>query len=454
MSTTNPTTTRYVGVDVHKRLIHACIVDGKGKVLGSLQFHATPESISVFAKKCLTHAVLVVLKATSNGWAVADAFRPYVKEVVVSNPLATRAITKSKVKSDKVNARVLAHLLRWGYLPTVWQPDAQTQKLRQLTRRRAALVRQRTQLRNRIHSLLAMSFVETPPDLFSRKGVAWLREFLKKGCLKDEAVFMIESPLRLLQSLQEEIDRFEDLLARQAYADQKVRLLMTLPGFDVTVALGFLAAVGDINRFQSPHEVASYLGLVPSTRQSADKCYHGPITKQGNGQGRWLVIQAAQQMGRNPGPLGHFFRRLKRRKNHNIAVVATARKLAMIATLMLKNNEPYRYAIPRSTETKLARLRVRATGRKRKGGGRKGTKCTAKIPGGSRTIKSLDEIYAREGLPAREKEPAPGELAMLKRTGTAKFAESLKSEKIVPRRSSKTKASQQRTANSRELPRL
>ena len=157
-----------------------------------------------------------------------------------------------------------------------------------------------------------------------------------------------------MKQLQEQIDHFDQLLAQHAWQDQRVRLLMTLPGVDVTVAEAVLAALGDITRFTTPQQAASYLGLVPSTRQSAAKCYHGPITKQGNVQARWMLVQAAQQLGRHPGPLGNFFRRLKRRKNHNVAVVACARKLVIIAMHMLKNNEPYRYAQPATTETQTA----------------------------------------------------------------------------------------------------
>jgi hypothetical protein len=97
--------------------------------------------------------------------------------------------------------------------------------------------------------------------------------------------------------------------------------------------------------------------------------------------------------------LGNFFRKLMKKKCRNVAVVAGARKLAWIGWTMLHTNEPYRYAIPKSTETKLAKLRVKATGERRKGGAGKGVKAAAKLPGGSRTIKSIAEVCASEGLP-------------------------------------------------------
>ena len=146
-----------------------------------------------------------------------------------------------------------------------------------------------------------------------------------------------------------------------------------------------------------------------------------------------MLVQAAQHFNRQPGPLGHFFRRIKKRKCHNIAVVATARKLAMIAWRMLKSNEPYRYSVPRTTADKLAKLRVAATGKRRKGGPAKGVKATAKLPGGSRTIKPLDVIYHAEGLACRQTLP-PGELRYLEETGTMEFVQKIGQQQIIPRK--------------------
>lgn len=426
-------TTRFVGLDVHKREITACIVGSRGEVLQTKRFVLTRDRLKHFAEKTLEPTDQVALEATTNCWAVAERLQEHVARVVVSNPMVTKAIAQAKVKTDKVDAQVLAQLLRCDYLPSVWHPDADTQRMRQLTGRRATLVQQRTQMRNRIHSVLAMRLIETPSALFSKAGHAWLESLLESEQLDEEAVVMIRSDLMLLESLQGQIDHFDQLLVRRAWNDSRVKLLITLPGVDVTVAQAVLAALGDIDRFQSPEHAASYLGLVPSIKQSAAKCYHGAITKQGNVQARWMLIQAAQQLGRNPGPLGNFFRRLKRRKNHNVAVVAAARKLVVIAMHMLKNNEPYRYAQPRSTESKLARLRIRATGELRRGGTPKGEKAQAKLAGGSRTIKSLDRVYAEESLPSR-RELAEGEQKMLDAQHCREFVDHLATDQVVPRK--------------------
>ena len=221
-------------------------------------------------------------------------------------------------------------------------------------------------------------------------------------------------------------------MAKRGYANDHVKLLMTLPGADVATAEGLLAAWGDFTRFPDADHAASYIGLVPCTKQSAEHCYHGPITKRGNSHARWMLIEAAQHLDKHPGPLGHFFRRLMKKKGRNVAVVAAARKLATIAWLMLMRNEPYRYAIPRSTETKLAKLRVKATGQRRKSGTPKGAERQALLPGGGRTIKSLAAICQSEGLP-QPRELAAGEKRAIAAAGCEAFVAQVAASEVVPR---------------------
>ena len=420
---------RYVGLDVHKRVVEACIVDQSGKVVHRERFALNRRTLELFATKILRPTDHVAFEATTNCWAVADVLRPHVARVVVSNPMATKAIAMAKVKTDKVDAHVLAQLLRCDFLPAVWQPDQATRQLRELTGRRSTLVGQRTMMRNRIHSVLAMRLIEvTIKELFSAEGLAWLASLE----LDAQGRMLIDVDLRQLEFLQKEIATLDQELALRGHANDAVKLLMTLPGADVATAEAMLAAWGDFTRFADGDHAAAYLGLVPSTKQSADKCYHGPITKRGNCHARWMLIQAAQHLDKHPGPLGHFFRKLMKKKTRNVAVVAGARKLAWIGWMMLKSNEPYRYAIPKSTETKLAKLRVKATGQRRQGGAGKGVKALAKLPGGSRTVKSLAQVLASEGLP----EPRPlssGEQRTVAATDCKTYVDQSATPHVVPR---------------------
>ncbi len=430
---------RYVGIDLHKHLIVGHVVDAAGKVLDTFRYDSvTPASLEHIGKNRLTPEDHVVVEATTNCWAVVRLLEPYVARVVVSNPLITKAIAKAKVKTDKVDARVLSHLLRLDYLPEVWQPDLSTSRLRELTTRRARIVSQSTAVVNRIRGTLTQRLLDCPHLIRS----ACAREWIAAQKLDDDTRWLLESDLRLLDGLQVEKKALETQLAKHGYADPRVKLLMTLPGISQHSALALLAAIGDISRFPSADSLASYLGLVPSTRQSAEHCYHGPITKQGRTQTRWMLVQSAQTVGWHPGPLGYFFRRLKKRKPHNVAVVDVAHKLALLAWHLLTSGEPYRYALPRTTEIKLRDLRMQATGKARNRGPEPRGKPRTQAFKGCRVTKPLAVVYQNEGVPGASPAPA-GERRHLAESKLEAFAESLQQEQVVQRRSPKKLAADQ-----------
>ena len=146
---------RYVGLDVHKDVVQASFIDEQGRQLESHQLPCTKENLEAFARERRRATDYVALEATTNTWAVVALLRPHVGKITVRNPLRTRVIPAAKVKTDKVDAEVLAQPLRCDYLPSVWQPDEDTQKLRELSSHRAGLVADQTRLKNHVRSLLA-----------------------------------------------------------------------------------------------------------------------------------------------------------------------------------------------------------------------------------------------------------------------------------------------------------
>lgn len=421
---------KYIGLDVHKRIVVVCAVDASGKVLFRESFPMTREALLNFAKQHITPEDHVALEATTNCWAVVGVLAPLVARVVVSNPLATKAIAWARVKTDKVDSHTLAQLLRCDFLPSVWVPDAKTRELRSLTTLRAGLVAERTRLKNRIHAVLAERLM--PTEGVIQDGKIDL-SYLKTVPLDDVGRLTMDIHLRRLDAVGDDIKLLDLDLTKRGYSDERVKLLITIPGVHVTVAESILAALGDVHRFKDADHAASYLGLVPRTIASAEKSYNGPITKAGRSHTRWMLVQAAQHLANNPGPLGAFFKKIAKKKNRNIAVVAVARKLVVIAWHMLQNNEPYRYAQPVPTGKKLARLRLVATGKRRKPGVPKGTEAKPELVDGvhTRTIPSIDEVYKREGLPALKPLQSP-ERRALKQAGVLDHCDAIHEEHVVP----------------------
>ena len=220
---------------------------------------------------------------------------------------------------------------------------------------------------------------------------------------------MVECQLRLLELTEAELGDLDQRLRTLAYEQDRAKLLMTLPGVGHGTALSLLAALGDVTRFRDGDHAASYLGLTPSTRQSADRCYHGPITKAGSATTRWMLTQGVQHVAAHPGPLGVFFRRLCKRKNRNVAITAVARKLVTIAYLMLKNNEPYRYAVAKRVHEKFTGLGTAATGKpaRSKPGSAPRDLPAACAKHGLPPVRRFDELPAGEQRMLRDRELEP-----------------------------------------------
>jgi transposase len=335
---------RIIGLDIHRAFAEAVAwEDGKLRRLGRVDMRR--DLLAAFAATLSRTDDVVVVEATGNAAAVAGVIGPHVKRVVIANPKQVRIIAHAKIKTDAIDASVLAQLYASGFLPEVWIADEATQALRRQVTRRNQIVRQRTRLKNIIQSILHAHLIPSSPhaDLCGPKGRAWLAEQI----LPEDERLAIERHVRELDRLGEDLKVVERDLARSALADESVTRLMTIPGIDMVVALALTAAIGDIERFASPQKLVSYLGLNPSVRQSGPgPAYHGRITKQGRGHARGMLVEAAWAAARAPGPLRAFFLRVQARRGQHVAAVATARKLAVLIWHLLSKRESYLWARP------------------------------------------------------------------------------------------------------------
>jgi hypothetical protein len=150
-------------------------------------------------------------------------------------------------------------------------------------------------------------------------------------------------------------------LAQVALTHPAAQRLMTIPGVDVAVALGLVAAIGPITRFRSPQKLVSYLGLNPRVRQSGlQPAHHGRITKQGRAHARGMLVEVAWVAAKTPGPLRAFFLRIRGRRGEQIAAVATARKLAVLVWHLLTASQDYAWGRPLLAAQKRRALELRA----------------------------------------------------------------------------------------------
>jgi transposase len=317
---------RAIGLDVHRDFCEVAIVEG-GALRSAGRIATTPERLELFASS-LAPSDRVALEVTGSAWEIARILEPHVARVVVVSPADT-GIRQARAKTDRLDARTLARLLAAGELDAVWSPDQQTRVLRRRLARRAQLVRARTRAKNEIHAVLVRRLVARPPvsDLFGVKGRAWLAGLE----LPLEEAETVAACLRHVGFLDAEIAAVEREIARQALASPELRRLLTVPGVNVICAATFLAAVGDIRRFPTARKLVGYLGLDPRVYQSGSApATGGRISKQGSPAARWALVEAARSAVQQPGPLRAFYERIRGRRGGKIAVVAVARKLAVL----------------------------------------------------------------------------------------------------------------------------
>lgn len=202
---------------------------------------------------------------------------PHVDRVVIANPKQVRLIAHAKIKTDAIDATVLAKLYATGFLPEVWVPDEATLALRRQIARRIQLIRQRVRLKNLIQSILRAHLIPSCPHgnvtgISGRKWIAAQR-------LPDDERTAVHRHLAQIDLIEKSLKDAEADTAQAALSDPVIRRLMTLPGVDMTVASGVAAAIGDVRRSEDPTKLVGYLGLNPSTRQSGEgPAYHGRIT--------------------------------------------------------------------------------------------------------------------------------------------------------------------------------
>jgi transposase len=347
---------RAIGLDVHRDFCKVAVADD-GEVRSSGRVDTTPERLELFGAS-LHPRDRVALEVSGSAWEVARILERHVARVLVVSPADT-GIRQARAKTDRLDARTLARLLAAGELDAVWSPDERCRVMRRRLSRREQLVRARSRAKNEIHAVLVRRLVGRPPvsDLFGLKG----RQWLAKLDLPLEESETIEACVRHIEFLDSEIATVERQIASEALRSAEIKRLMTVPGVNVICAASFMAAVGEIRRFQNPRTLTGYLGLDPRVYQSGSApATGGHISKQGSASTRWALVEAAWSVVRQPGPQHAFYQRVRARRGHGIAVVASARKLACLFWFLLTREEDYAHQQPSLTARKIRLLEIRA----------------------------------------------------------------------------------------------
>lgn len=332
----------YVGIDYHKRYSVVCIVNEAGAVLAEERIeHAFEERFAQLLEPFTPCEV--GFEATMNwGW-LQETLEPIrgIRRVVMANPLQVRLIAAAQVKTDKVDARKLAQLLRVGLLPASHMPDRATRRRKEVLRQRTFWVRERTKVRNRVHRLVSRQHGLVMPqvsDLFGRKGRAALEQ-LK---LESPDDMLLRQQLAMLDALNTQIRELETRIAADGATDEAMRLLSGVPGLGPILGNVIATEIDGIERFNASPYLCAYAGLIPSTSSSGDKTYHGRLVQGCNKWLRWALVEAAWvAVGCSPYFGGLYRHHRARGKKANTAIMIVARRMCQVIFRILKEQRPY-----------------------------------------------------------------------------------------------------------------
>jgi transposase len=326
-----------VGMDLHRRRSVLVRMTGDGRKLETARIANSPAALRAVIARAGANP-RVVVEATYGWYWAADVLEDAGAEVHLAHPLGVKAFSYRRVKNDERDCADLADLLRLGRLPEAWIAPEPVRALRELTRYRRKLVGQRTSCKDQVHAVLAKCGVPvTRTDIFGPGGAVWLDGLP----LPAPYAGKVASLRALIGVLDGEIARLGEQAGALLAADRGYAAIRRLPGIGPVRAAVICAEIGDVSRFATPGQLASWAGLTPRHHESGTKVIRGHVTRQGSRLLRWALAEAVQRT-----PSGTRVREVKdaiiaRRgaQARNIAKVAAARQLLTLVFCGLRDGQ-------------------------------------------------------------------------------------------------------------------
>ena len=324
-----------VGIDLHRNRSQIAVIGGQGEL--SLSRRTVNDRATFLELLASLEGESRIAVEATYGWEwLAELLEDAGYEIQLAHPVRTRAIAAARVKTDAVDAKTLAHLLRADLLPEAYVAPRELRDLRELLRHRIALTGMRSAVKNRVHAILAKHGVTRQhSDLFGAGG----REFLEALQLREAPRRRLNSLLALIDDFDREIEATSKEIEQRAKADDRIDVLTQIRGVGRDTAMLIIAEVGAIERFPDARHLCAWAGLTPTVRSSDGRARLGHISRQGSPALRWALVEAAQKCTTGGGPLRESFERIAKRRGRKIAKVAVARQILTLSYYGLRDGE-------------------------------------------------------------------------------------------------------------------
>lgn len=317
-------------MDVHRRRTQVAVLDESGHELFNRNVPNDRAKLSEVLVGC-GPGTPVVFEACY-GWSwLAELLEDLDFEAHLAHPAACKAIAYARLKNDRVDARILAHLLRTDLLGEAWIAPRDVREVRMLLRHRASLVRLRTSLKTRIRAVLADRGIDGPAALWEGPGRKWLAKVELPAVERE----VVDDLCCLIDAVEPPIVRLEREIRARAKPDPRVEALQALPGVGLLTAMTLVAEIGDIGRFPTARKLCSWSGLTPKVRNSDVKVRHEQISRMGPASVRFVLGEAAHVAKATPA-YAPAYDSIRKRRGKQIATTAIARRLLAHSFHILK----------------------------------------------------------------------------------------------------------------------
>ena len=323
----------YVGLDVHKKRWAFCSYCD-GEVIEKIQIGGCYNVLKCLLQQhySMAREIRLVYEAGFSGFWLYRKLKADGYQCIVTPPNLTPK-SGTLVKTDRRDAEKLAMYLAANLLKTVYVPPPEVEADRRLIRRRAQLIKKQTRGKNEIKSFLNLRGIEKPKDIkvsWTQRYLAWL---LSLNFEYESDTFVFTQLIKSYQLIRGDLAELTESIRRLSRHDKyrfNFALLTQGRGVGLITAMTFLLEIYDFGRFQNERQFCSYLGLTPAQFSTGEHVRLGHITRQGNAQLRWLLIESAWTVIRYDPHLREKYQRLRTRgTNGKKAIVAVARSLAV-----------------------------------------------------------------------------------------------------------------------------
>jgi transposase len=330
---------QYVGIDWGTRKAAWCALDEPGRLSGEGVIPADQDGLAKLVHR-LGPDVRACVEMMSGAVWVRDRLAGCGWTIQIADARKAKAIAPLACKTDRVDARVLAELVRRDLVPALWVPSLDDRALRERLRRRTHLVRLRTSAMNRSFGLLTQWGLRRNLTALRKPGA--LEELGEHG-VPEVWRHSIRTLLGVIDDLDRQLAPLERELRPLARADERAQLLATIPGVGELLGLTIGAEIGDISRFPSARKLVGHSGLTPTVRQSGQSSRTGRLSKAGASTLRWAAVEAAQHAWRPSNPWNRLYTDTKARHGKsNPAKAAVARKILIAAWHILARRQPFK----------------------------------------------------------------------------------------------------------------